>query len=57
MLTLKLRLSQLANTALVLAALAAIVLGGGLRAHSAIHTSTTIGQHHLADVVDPPPGH
>ncbi|HLV97894.1 MAG TPA: hypothetical protein VKT82_04375 [Ktedonobacterales bacterium] len=50
-------LHRLVNSAIVLSVLFAGLLGLGLRANAASHTTITASHHAVADVYDPPPGH
>ncbi|HEY7358849.1 MAG TPA: hypothetical protein VH590_20340 [Ktedonobacterales bacterium] len=52
------RLAQVAKTTLVLPFLLATLLGLGMHANAAIHTTSISSSHQVtADVIDPPPGH
>lgn len=52
------RLARVARTTLVLPFLLAALLGLGMRANAASHTTSISSSHQVtADVIDPPPGH
>jgi hypothetical protein len=52
--TMKKRVTHLIGTALALAALAAILLGGGLSANAATHSTVRPSHHYLACDMFPP---